>query len=178
MAKVEKDRECRNLSLESFLIMPVQRVPRYVMLLADLLKNTFPEHPDHRDVQQALVKMKQVGDFINESKRDSENNAKQVEVANCMVGKVPGGIFGPSRRFIREGPIRILDKKNQELQSRYLHLFNDMLLISKPKKGDSHKFLFKFRVDFEELTVQEVQTMYFYVCTKDYYPLTSSRFFN
>ena len=34
------------LDLESFLIMPVQRVPRYIMFLEGLLKATPEEHPE------------------------------------------------------------------------------------------------------------------------------------
>ena len=32
------DKRCRNLNLKSFLIMPIQRIPRYVLLLKELIK--------------------------------------------------------------------------------------------------------------------------------------------
>ena len=46
--------EYRKFRLSSFLITPVQRLPRYKMLLGDLLKFTPACHPDHEDVVGAL----------------------------------------------------------------------------------------------------------------------------
>ena len=40
ITKTQENPRCRGLDLLSFLIMPVQRLPRYVMLLMDLLKHT------------------------------------------------------------------------------------------------------------------------------------------
>jgi hypothetical protein len=37
--------------------MPVQRIPRYVLLLRELLKCTWPAHPDEHDLK-AKVKVK------------------------------------------------------------------------------------------------------------------------
>ena len=42
IAKIEANSRCSGLSLASYLIEPVQRVPRYEMLLKELLKNTAP----------------------------------------------------------------------------------------------------------------------------------------
>jgi hypothetical protein len=42
------------LGLDDYLIMPVQRVPRYVLLLRGVLKYTLPGHPDHEAVRTRL----------------------------------------------------------------------------------------------------------------------------
>jgi len=47
-----------NLTLESHLIMPVQRLPRYQLLLDTLLKYTPEEHVDHQNLIKALEKNK------------------------------------------------------------------------------------------------------------------------
>ena len=45
---------CRGLaSLPAFLISPVQRLPRYLLLLKDLFKCTPEDHPDYQNVQKA-----------------------------------------------------------------------------------------------------------------------------
>jgi hypothetical protein len=49
-----RDQRCRGLDLGSFLIMPVQRVPRYKLLLESLLKETPPSHPERAVVTKAL----------------------------------------------------------------------------------------------------------------------------
>jgi hypothetical protein len=51
------DPRTRGLSLESHLIMPVQRIPRYVLLLTDLLKSTWVHHLDHRALSESVSVM-------------------------------------------------------------------------------------------------------------------------
>ena len=41
--------------LESYLIMPIQRIPRYNLLLEDLVMHTWPEHPDYDAVRWTLL---------------------------------------------------------------------------------------------------------------------------
>jgi len=53
--------------------MPVQRIPRYNLLLDDLLKNTDDSHPDKESIAAALLVMKGVADHVNESIRKREN---------------------------------------------------------------------------------------------------------
>ncbi len=43
------------LPLPAMLVMPVQRMPRYKLLLTDLLKHTAESHPDYKNLQDALV---------------------------------------------------------------------------------------------------------------------------
>lgn len=59
--------------ITDFLIMPIQRIPRYVLLLNDLCKHTKKSHLDFSDLRKALLKMKEVAGYVNEHKRDAEN---------------------------------------------------------------------------------------------------------
>ena len=54
------------LDLAAFLIMPIQRIPRYVLLLQELKKAT-PEYQteQHANISKALEKIKQVADVID-----------------------------------------------------------------------------------------------------------------
>jgi RhoGEF domain len=49
---------CRGLDLRSYLIQPVQRVPRYKLLLAELLKHTRDTHPDWSNLTTALTEVR------------------------------------------------------------------------------------------------------------------------
>ena len=42
-------------SLYSYLIMPIQRIPRYLLLLEDLRANTPDDHPDAQHLQKACA---------------------------------------------------------------------------------------------------------------------------
>ncbi|ETO08223.1 hypothetical protein RFI_29165, partial [Reticulomyxa filosa] len=60
----------RKLPLESFLILPIQRIPRYELLLDKILANTEPTHPDRGDLQKALEKIKRESKITNERIKD------------------------------------------------------------------------------------------------------------
>ena len=44
----------KHLDLPSYLIMPIQRIPRYILLLQDLLKHTEADHQDHEALLEAV----------------------------------------------------------------------------------------------------------------------------
>jgi len=64
--------ESNQLDFASFLIMPIQRIPRYVLLLQDLFKHTRKSHPDYVSLKSALEKMRQVAGYVNEKKREKQ----------------------------------------------------------------------------------------------------------
>lgn len=66
----------RSLSLASYLIQPVQRLPRYVLLLADLLKNTPEGHADRAHLQSSLDGMRRVASEIEADMAAQENRLK------------------------------------------------------------------------------------------------------
>lgn len=43
-----------NLDLEDYLIKPVQRLPKYVLLMKLLLKKTPDYHPDYKNIEKVL----------------------------------------------------------------------------------------------------------------------------
>ncbi|EGC29927.1 hypothetical protein DICPUDRAFT_4855, partial [Dictyostelium purpureum] len=121
--------EINNFDVTAFLIMPVQRVPRYYLLLTDLFKHTWPEHPDYENLKNALDKLKDVASFLNERKRESENFQKFTEIQSILVGKVPQ-LFTPSRRYINN----ISFFNNKKLET-IVYIFNDVVIYGKPMKG-------------------------------------------
>jgi hypothetical protein len=85
--------EIHSLDLASFLIMPIQRVPRYSMLLKDLAKHTWPEHPDYSALKNATEKMESIAADLNEKKREAENFSSLIELQNCIIGNKCPVIF-------------------------------------------------------------------------------------
>ena len=54
------------LRLNALLITPVQRIPRYKMLLEDVIKNTPDCHPDKRSLKEALEQIDALAWHIND----------------------------------------------------------------------------------------------------------------
>jgi len=138
--------------LESLLITPVQRIPRYVLLLQDLLKHTEDSHPDFSHIVEALDLIKSVAMSINDTKRQSDNSLKVVEVQNKLLGKCPNLVIA-ERRYIYEGYLLVGDTFAKSKRV-YVFLFNDILIFSKP--STTKIFNAKSNVKFKFLKCEDL----------------------
>ena len=105
---------CKGNTLGSYLIMPVQRIPRYLLLIKELLRKLENQNNPSTSLldsinllQSALKKLEESANNVNESIRSRENGeilAKiQQEVGNSFV------IFQPGRKFILREDLFLLD---------------------------------------------------------------------
>eukprot|EP00824_Muranothrix_gubernata_P019025 TRINITY_DN38545_c0_g1_i1.p1 TRINITY_DN38545_c0_g1~~TRINITY_DN38545_c0_g1_i1.p1 ORF type:complete len:557 (-),score=134.50 TRINITY_DN38545_c0_g1_i1:67-1710(-) len=133
--KQKEARHCGGLDLVSYLITPVQRIPRYRLLLEDLVKNTPPEHGDFVNIVDSLEAIKQIADFVNERKREAENLMKVVEVKTNLIG-YDKNLVEPHRHYVREGIVTHVKRLN--IKERYLFLFNDILIVSIRSRSGYH----------------------------------------
>ncbi|KAM9958204.1 hypothetical protein ACTFIW_001064 [Dictyostelium discoideum] len=131
---------CDSLDLNSLLIMPVQRVPRYILLLNELIKCTDPKNPDYENLNKALEKMKVLASVINENKREAEFLNKMYDIQNSLEGFNRGDFIHPSRRLILDCEFNeklfktncAQPPKSSSTPRRYL-LCNDILVRTKVK---------------------------------------------
>ena len=56
--------------LSGFLIIPVQRIPRYILLLTDLRANIEKDCEDYQDIDDAVEMIKDITNEINEKKEN------------------------------------------------------------------------------------------------------------
>jgi hypothetical protein len=89
---------CDTLDIRDLLITPVQRPPRYIMLLSvyyhvgcfliykDLSRNTWETHPDFEDLIKAKQKVTQITNFLNESKKQAEQINKVASIYALIEG--------------------------------------------------------------------------------------------
>eukprot|EP00011_Vannellida_sp_DIVA3-517-6-12_P004434 CAMPEP_0114607680 /NCGR_PEP_ID=MMETSP0168-20121206/2190_1 /TAXON_ID=95228 ORGANISM="Vannella sp., Strain DIVA3 517/6/12" /NCGR_SAMPLE_ID=MMETSP0168 /ASSEMBLY_ACC=CAM_ASM_000044 /LENGTH=865 /DNA_ID=CAMNT_0001818559 /DNA_START=41 /DNA_END=2635 /DNA_ORIENTATION=+ len=121
------DCEGKAQPFESYLIMPVQRIPRYEMLLKDLHKNTGVDHPDYEKLGSAYQQIKEVALYVNEQKRDFENLMRVSEIEKSITEDI--SLCEPHRRVVKE--LELLGLPQEE--ARKIILFNDVLVVGKPK---------------------------------------------
>ena len=75
------------LNLEAYLIMPVQRVPRYILLLQDMLKYTKESHPDYLTIPRVLDYFKSNMIKINSTMTNELQNAKKmIQIESLLEG--------------------------------------------------------------------------------------------
>jgi hypothetical protein len=73
------------INLISFLILPIQRLPRYKLLLTSLLKETTHQHPDHLKLGRAVQDIQELIEFCNETKRECESKSKSLTSLTKIV---------------------------------------------------------------------------------------------
>jgi len=157
--------QSRGMSLQSYLIQPIQRPPRYVLLLNDLFKHTPEDHPEHSKLKEAFDRTKRAVDELNEGKRASESKAKIALLQTSLTNMPEGFRLHTSlnsnlpRQFAMEGMVLVSvsnpDKAQKDKGSRYcyLFLFNDMLLFTKQQKA---KYKWKRYLSLDEVAVVDL----------------------
>jgi len=129
-----------NKPLNSFLILPVQRLPRYEMLFEQLYDLTPEEHVDKADLRVAVKLVKEVNEDID---RQTQNRNKIIQIQKMIVG-CPN-LVKLDRYFIRQGEMQYVRKKKKK-ETCYLFLFNHLLVRTVPlekqkKDGEKYEFL-------------------------------------
>ncbi|XP_037539376.1 FYVE, RhoGEF and PH domain-containing protein 4a [Nematolebias whitei] len=152
--EIQSQEICGSLTLQHHMLEPVQRIPRYEMLLKDYLKKLPQDDADHRDAEKSLDIIATAATHSNSAIRKSENLKKLMEIYE-MLGEEED-IVNPSNEFIKEGQILKLAARNASAMERYLFLFNNMLLYCVPKFSlGGPKYTVRTRIGIDGLKVQE-----------------------
>lgn len=96
------------LNLEGYLLLPVQRIPRYRLLLDDLVKSSPPMY-DYLDnpLERAYEAISSLATDMNEGKRESESRRRLVQWQARIRGKFPSPLVQPHRRLIMDGRLQL-----------------------------------------------------------------------
>ncbi|KAJ1897655.1 hypothetical protein LPJ66_003234, partial [Kickxella alabastrina] len=89
--------ECRKLGISDLLIMPVQRIPRYTLLLTDLLKATVAEEDEVACIQLALERVNEIGQLADNQVAESVAELHRI---HTTVEGCPPNLISASREFI------------------------------------------------------------------------------
>jgi hypothetical protein len=76
-------------TIQSLLIMPIQRIPRYELLLREVLKYTNVEYSDYTELNKALLQVQQVANHINGIVKERQNLEKILNIQKSI--KIPTG---------------------------------------------------------------------------------------
>uniref|UniRef100_A0A3P9MKT7 FYVE, RhoGEF and PH domain containing 3 n=1 Tax=Oryzias latipes TaxID=8090 RepID=A0A3P9MKT7_ORYLA len=151
---IQKQDVCGNLTLQHHMLEPVQRIPRYELLLKDYLKKLPSDAPDQKDAAKALELISTAANHSNAAIRKMEKMHKLLEVYERLGGEED--IVNPANELIKEGHIKKMSAKNGTAQDRYLYLFNNMVLYCVPKlRLMGQKFSVRERIDIAGMEVQE-----------------------
>uniref|UniRef100_A0A673X4Y5 FYVE, RhoGEF and PH domain containing 1 n=1 Tax=Salmo trutta TaxID=8032 RepID=A0A673X4Y5_SALTR len=151
---IQREERCGNLTLQHHMLEPVQRIPRYELLLKDYLHRLPGDHDDFKDAQKSLELIATAAEHSNTAIRKMERMRKLLKVYELLGGEED--IVNPTNELIKEGHILKLSAKNGTSQDRYLILFNDRLLYCVPKlRLIGQKFGVRARIDVDGMELKE-----------------------
>ncbi|XP_064778087.1 FYVE, RhoGEF and PH domain-containing protein 1-like [Oncorhynchus masou masou] len=152
--QIQREERCGNLTLQHHMLEPVQRIPRYELLLKDYLHRLPDDHDDFQDAQKSLELIATAAEHSNTAIRKMERMRKLLKVYELLGGEED--IVNPTNELIKEGHILKLSAKNGTSQDRYLILFNDRLLYCVPKlRLIGQKFGVRARINVDGMELKE-----------------------
>ncbi|MBN3300079.1 FGD1 protein, partial [Amia calva] len=155
---IQRQEVCGNLTLQHHMLEPVQRIPRYELLLKDYLHRLPLDAPDCKDAQKSLELIATAAEHSNAAIRKMERMHKLLKVYELLGGEED--IVNPTNELIKEGHILKLSAKNGTSQDRYLILFNDRLLYCVPKlRLIGQKFSVRARIDVDGMELKETSSV-------------------
>ncbi|GAA5959355.1 hypothetical protein JCM21900_000702 [Sporobolomyces salmonicolor] len=119
----------RKIGLGGMLLNIVQRVPRYKLLLADMLKYTEEDHPDLRELQTAFDLVDGVATHLESQIQAHTNDLSILDLQRSFTN-LDFALLSPGRRLLHSGILRKLGRSGKE-QERVFFLFNDVLLYAR-----------------------------------------------
>ena len=133
-------------SLQSFLILPIQRVPRYELCLKEIIKLTPIDNNDLNDLKQCFDRIcdvnKSINDRINEF-HDREK-VKSIESRFAMTQNI--SLVAPARTFIKEGYLKKVSRKKD---IKYLFILFSDILIYCSESGPNNKLKLHQKLEFD-----------------------------
>ncbi|NWS47393.1 ARHGH factor, partial [Probosciger aterrimus] len=122
-------------ALSDLMIKPVQRIPRYELLVKDLLKHTPEDHPDHPFLIDAQRNIKQVAERINKGMKSAEEVERNARIVQEIESHIEGmeDLQAPLRRFLRQEMV-VEVKAVGGKKDRSFFLFSDLLVCTTLKR--------------------------------------------
>lgn len=126
--------------LESYLITVIQRLPRYVLLLRELISNTKENHRDYNNLCNTMEKIQDILDKINSEKKKYQMKEQCIKIHELfgLEKEMP-----LARTLVFESKISKNQKKARvSVQSKLfsktykLLLFNDIIMLTKTIRED------------------------------------------
>lgn len=148
------------LSLSSHLLSPIQRIPRYQLMLAQMLRWTPPDSMDYVDLKKGLAVIELVALGINEAIRRHENWQTLHRIDRSILNIDSPLINDPSRKLIMRGTISKVSRRSHQV--REMFLFSDCLIYATPAvsgnyfEGYLDYYIFNRRIPLNQIKVESL----------------------
>ncbi|NWR89148.1 ARHGQ factor, partial [Furnarius figulus] len=140
LSRIESHKDCRNLPMFSFLILPMQRVTRLPLLMDTICQKTPKDSAKYENCKQALKEVSKVH-TRSQLMQNGEGSCQTTHRGlKCdFLALQPFPLVSSSRWLVKRGELTTyvedtgLFSKRTSKQQVYFFLFNDVLIITKKK---------------------------------------------
>ncbi|XP_008566662.1 PREDICTED: FYVE, RhoGEF and PH domain-containing protein 2 [Galeopterus variegatus] len=155
ITRIQSSDASGSLTLQHHMLEPVQRIPRYELLLKEYVQKLPAQAPDRADAQKALDMIFSAAQHSNAAISEMERLQELWEVYQRLG--LEDDIVDPSNTLLREGPVLKISFRRSDPMERYLFLFNNMLLYCVPRviQVGAH-FQVRTRIDVAGMKVREL----------------------
>ncbi|XP_023233884.1 spermatogenesis-associated protein 13-like isoform X3 [Centruroides sculpturatus] len=148
--------EMIDISLDGFLLTPVQKICKYPLQLAELLKYTKTDHPDFQPVTKALAAMREVAQLVNERKRRMECLERLTEWQQSIDGWEGPDLLDTSSMLLHSGEVtRAPSTWSRDLI--HLFLFDHLIIYCKKDLLKRNTYVYKGRIDLDDSCVIDLE---------------------
>ncbi|BGP03257.1 Cytokinesis protein Don1 [Rhodotorula toruloides ATCC 204091] len=157
VAKQEK-LQAGKIGLAGLLLSIVQRVPRYRLLLQELVEYTDDDHPDATDLEAAFALVDQVATHLDAQIASHTHSLELLDLQRSFHA-LPFTLLEPGRRLIKSESLVKIAHSGKEEKRQFL-LFSDILIEATQEddwstfaSASGATFTFRHRFELDDITV-------------------------
>ncbi|KAK1230133.1 hypothetical protein PQX77_006780 [Marasmius sp. AFHP31] len=124
--KQEADPRCGKLKLGDWLLTIVQRCPRYLLLLKDLISCTSPEDPERLQLENVRTLVAKITTSLNTSLQTHAQTLSLLALQRATPN-LPFQLIYPGRTLLKRGPLIQVERSSPPHEREFL-LFSDCLV--------------------------------------------------
>ena len=150
------------------IVLPFQRLLKYHIMLAEILKHTTEDHEEYLDIEIAHNQMKNFNLEVNEAKREQEENEKQIiqdqkdlSILDNVERSIKS-IFFPNGarlqnfgRLRRAGDLKVLNVSGE--QTDYVFLLDTIMVLCNKPSIMQQRYRFKSAIKLKDYRIEDVR---------------------
>lgn len=146
----------RRYRIKDILIMPIQRVVRYVLLLETYLKGLLSTDKDYANVMKEMERLKDLSMRINEGQRYADSVFAVYDLGSRMTGEYETVEQDGRRLLFEDKVVDVYANEDSGRTWKHLLLFSDFILCARPKTISGNELEYQWEILLKDISRVEL----------------------